>query len=60
MLDVTRLQDLQLRTYRIIILGTILLITVSNVGPHLQSIAHFKRIVKDHVSIIMQSVKNDR
>ncbi|KRT82442.1 hypothetical protein AMK59_3549, partial [Oryctes borbonicus] len=45
MLDQLRLQDLQQRTNKLILTGSVLLITVSNVGLNLQSIAAFKQSV---------------
>lgn len=60
MLDISRLQDLQSRMRRIIAIGTVLLITVSNVGTDLQSIANFKQTIKEHTAIILQPMKTEK
>ncbi|XP_017782950.1 PREDICTED: T-complex protein 11-like protein 1 [Nicrophorus vespilloides] len=55
MLDVTRLEDLRLRTERLVITGTVLLVTMSLVGQNLNTLASFKESLKEHCCIIMQS-----
>lgn len=60
MLDENRLQDLQIKTQRVIIIGTALLVTLSYAGPDLQSLTNFKLSLKDHISIILQSLKTDK
>nr|XP_023015221.1 T-complex protein 11-like protein 1 [Leptinotarsa decemlineata] len=60
MLDVERLIDLQVRTFRLIGTATILLVTVSSLGADLQTLAPFKQSLKDHISILLQNVKNDK
>lgn len=60
MIDETRLRDLQTKTNRLTAIGTILLVTLSNAGPDLQSIAEFKASLKEHVSILLQSIKKDK
>ncbi|XP_022906306.1 T-complex protein 11-like protein 1 [Onthophagus taurus] len=60
MLDQARLSDLQSRTKKLILTGTVLLITVSNVGPNLQSLASFKQAVKEHTIVLLQSQKTEK
>jgi len=60
MLDVERLQDLQRRTEQMIVTGTILLIIMSNVGNDLNTLADFKKTIKDHCLIIMESYKTKK
>lgn len=60
MIDEARLRDLQVKTNRLTAIGTIILVTLSHAGPDLQSIAEFKASLKDHISILLQSVKNDK
>ncbi|XP_018576855.1 T-complex protein 11-like protein 1 [Anoplophora glabripennis] len=60
MLDEERLIDLKMRTFRLISVATVLLVTISNAGADLQSIAPFKDSLKEHISILLQSVKNDK
>ncbi|KAF2905642.1 hypothetical protein ILUMI_00532 [Ignelater luminosus] len=60
MLDEARLSALELTTSRLIIMGTILLVTGSYVGPDLQSIASFKDTIKEHSSILLQSVNAEK
>lgn len=60
LIDEVRLRDLQLKTNRCTVIGTILLVTLTNTGPDLQSIAQFKTALKDHVSILLQSAKSEK
>ncbi|VEN61924.1 unnamed protein product [Callosobruchus maculatus] len=60
MLDEGRLQDLQIRTFRLINIATVLLVTLSNAGADLQSITPFKQACKEHISILLQNVKTDK
>lgn len=60
MIDETRLRDLQMKTNRLTAIGTILLVTLSNAGADLQSIAQFKSALKDHISILLQTMKSDK
>ncbi|KAI4464039.1 testis-specific protein pbs13 t-complex 11 [Holotrichia oblita] len=60
MLDQLRLQDLQQRADKLILTGSVLLITVSNVGLNLQSVAAFKQSIKEHTSVLLQSVKTNK
>lgn len=60
MIDEARLRDLQAKTNRLTAIGTVLLVTLSSAGPDLQSIAQFKASLKDHISILLQTVKNDK
>ncbi|XP_044748423.1 T-complex protein 11-like protein 1 [Coccinella septempunctata] len=59
MLDVGRLQDLQMKTNRIVVMGTILLISLGSAGQDLQSISSFKMSLKDHIFVLLQSMTND-
>ncbi|CAG9858632.1 unnamed protein product [Phyllotreta striolata] len=59
MLDIDRLDDLQIRTYRLSCIATVLLVTLSNAGIDLQSIAEFKQSLKEHVCILLQNIKNE-
>ncbi|XP_030761054.1 T-complex protein 11-like protein 1 [Sitophilus oryzae] len=58
-LDEERLYDLQVRTFRLITAATILLVTLSNAGPDLQTIGTFKQSLKDHIMILIQNIKNN-
>lgn len=60
MLDQLRLQDLQQRTNKLILTGSVLLITVSNVGLNLQSVAAFKQSIKEHTSVLLQAQKTEK
>lgn len=60
MLDEKRLIDLKLRTFQLTSIATVLLVTISNAGPDLQSIAPFKQSLKEHISILLQSVKTEK
>ncbi|EFA01622.1 T-complex protein 11-like protein 1 [Tribolium castaneum] len=60
LIDEARLRDLQVKTNRLTAIGTILLVTLSHAGPDLQSIAEFKASLKDHISILLQSIQNDK
>lgn len=60
MLDEARLKDLAIRMYRIIIVGTALLITVSNVDANLQTLSSFKEKLKHHISLLCESIYNDK
>ncbi|XP_028136942.1 T-complex protein 11-like protein 1 [Diabrotica virgifera virgifera] len=59
MLDVDRLKDLHVRCFRLVYVATILLVTISNAGTDLQSIAAFKQSLKDHICILLENVKNE-
>ncbi|XP_045480301.1 T-complex protein 11-like protein 1 isoform X1 [Harmonia axyridis] len=59
MLDVARLQDLQMKTNRIVVMGTILLIALGSAGQDLQSIGSFKMSLKDHIYVLLQSMNNE-
>ncbi|KAJ8976027.1 hypothetical protein NQ317_003568 [Molorchus minor] len=58
MLDEERIRELKLKTFRLICIATVLLVTISNSGPDLQSISQFKQSVKEHISILLQSIKS--
>lgn len=60
MLDEERLIDLQLKTFCLISIATVLLVTLSNAGPDLQTIAPFKQTLKDHISILLQNLKSEK
>lgn len=60
MLDEARLSAIELTTNRLIVMGTILLVTGSYVGPNLQSLASFKETIKEHSSILLQSVNAEK
>lgn len=60
MLDEERLRDLQLRTFQLISIATVLLVTLSNAGADLQTIASFKQTLKDHISILIQNLKTEK
>ncbi|KAF5302315.1 hypothetical protein FQA39_LY10354 [Lamprigera yunnana] len=59
-LDEGRLFALELSLTRIILMGTILLISGGYVGSDLQSITSFKNTIKEHASILLQSVKSSK
>ncbi|XP_076273545.1 T-complex protein 11-like protein 1 isoform X2 [Rhynchophorus ferrugineus] len=59
-LDEERLYDLQIRAYRLIAASTILLVTLSNSSPNLQTLNVFKQSLKDHIMILTQNIKNDK
>ncbi|XP_050307825.1 T-complex protein 11-like protein 1 isoform X2 [Anthonomus grandis grandis] len=59
-LDEDRLYDLQVRTFRLVAIATILLVTLSNAGADLQTISSFKQSLKEHISILFQNVKNNQ
>ncbi|KAL1506327.1 hypothetical protein ABEB36_005714 [Hypothenemus hampei] len=60
LLDEDRLHDLQMQTFRLVAAATILLITLSNIGADLQTISSFKLELKNHITILLQTVKNQR
>lgn len=60
MLDENRLIDLKLRTFRLISIATVLLVTISNAGADLQAIVSFKEDLKEHISVLLQSIKTDK
>lgn len=59
-LDEQRLADIQIRMNRLIYVATVLLVTLSNAGAHLQSIAEFKENLKNHISILLQAVNSEK
>lgn len=59
MLDVARLQDLQVKTNRIVMMGTILLLSLGSAGQNLQAIGTFKLSLKDHIFVLLQSMNNE-
>lgn len=59
-LDEERIYDLQIRTFRLVAAATVLLVTLSNTGADLQTINAFKLSLKDHIMILLQSVKDDK
>lgn len=60
MLDELRLKELSIRTYRVIIVGTALLMTVSNVDQNLQTLASFKDTLKNHICLLCASIYSDK
>ncbi|KAF5284567.1 hypothetical protein FQR65_LT02393 [Abscondita terminalis] len=60
LLDEGRLSALQLSLNRAIIMGTLLLVTGSYVGSDLQTLTSFKDTLKEHASILLQSVTTER
>ncbi|CAH0560659.1 unnamed protein product [Brassicogethes aeneus] len=58
MLDQERLKDLQTKTERLVIIATVLLVTLSNTGSDLHTIAKFKNSLKEHISILLQAYQN--
>ncbi|XP_049825303.1 T-complex protein 11-like protein 1 isoform X2 [Aethina tumida] len=60
MLDEERLRDLQLKTERLIITATALLVTLSNTSVDLHTIEKFKTVLKDHIMILLQSYKTEK
>ncbi|XP_018333042.1 T-complex protein 11-like protein 1 [Agrilus planipennis] len=60
MLDEERLSNIELQTNRLIIAGSILLITGSYVGPDLQFIMSFKETIKEHSLILLQTVTSEK
>lgn len=59
-LDEDRLYDLQVQTFRLVAAATVLLVTLSNAGADLQTITSFKVLLKDHIMILLQGVKNSK
>ncbi|CAG9762308.1 unnamed protein product [Ceutorhynchus assimilis] len=59
-LDEDRLYDLQIRTFQLYAVATVLLVTLSNAGADLQSISAFKQSLKAHITILLQNVKNEK
>ncbi|XP_066261443.1 T-complex protein 11-like protein 1 [Euwallacea similis] len=59
-LDEERLYDLQIRTFRLVAIATVMLVTLSNSGPDVESINAFKRLLKDHITILLQNVTADK
>lgn len=60
LLDEVRLSALETTTNRLIIMGTILLVTGISVGADLQSIASFKNTIKEHATILLQSANLEK
>uniref|UniRef100_A0A1Y1KKC3 T-complex protein 11-like protein 1 n=1 Tax=Photinus pyralis TaxID=7054 RepID=A0A1Y1KKC3_PHOPY len=60
LLDEGRLSVLELSLNRVILIGTILLVSCSNVSSDLQSLASFKDNIKQHASILLQSVSSEK
>ncbi|KAK4886177.1 hypothetical protein RN001_002448 [Aquatica leii] len=60
LLDEGRLSALELSLNRVIITGTVLLVTGSYVGSDLQSLSSFKDTIKEHASILLQAVNSER
>ncbi|KAK5643486.1 hypothetical protein RI129_007331 [Pyrocoelia pectoralis] len=60
LLDEGRLSALELALNRVITIGTILLVSCSYVGTDLQSIASFKDTIKEHASILLQSINSEK
>lgn len=60
MLDEERIVRLTIELKRLIAVGTILLVTLSSVGPDLQSIGVFKEALKEHIVILLQGVQTDQ
>ncbi|KAG5890790.1 hypothetical protein JTB14_007184 [Gonioctena quinquepunctata] len=60
MMDVERLIDLQIRTFHLISVATLLLVTINNVGADFQTLSSFKQSLKEHISILLENVKNEK
>lgn len=59
-LDEERLFDLQTRTFRLVNTATILLVTLSNAGPDLQTISAFKQLLRDRITILLEGIKSEK
>lgn len=59
-LDEERLFDLQTRTFRLVNTATILLVTLSNAGPDLQTISAFKQLLRDRITILLEGIKTEK
>lgn len=57
-IDEVKLRYLQEQTEKLILIGTILLVTVSTVGSSLQGNANFKQSLKDHLTILFSTIDN--
>lgn len=60
MLDEDRIKELQIRAKRLVVITTVLLVTLSNLSIDLQTIAAFKQELKQHISVLLQSVRTDK
>ncbi|ENN81297.1 hypothetical protein YQE_02301, partial [Dendroctonus ponderosae] len=58
-LDEERLRDVQTRTFRLVAIATVLLVTLANAGDDLQFVSSFKQVLKDRISILLANVKSD-
>lgn len=59
MMDQGRLVELRDRTCRLAVLGSVLLVTNKTIGAPVQGVASFKNNVKQHVSILLESVHSN-
>ncbi|KAK2586133.1 hypothetical protein KPH14_001407 [Odynerus spinipes] len=60
MLDKHRLIELRDKTSRLSIIGSILLLTNSTVGSSIQGVASFKMRVKEHLTVLLDSVHSNK
>lgn len=60
LIDETRIRDLQERINKLIIIGTIMLVTASTVGPNLQGMSSFKETLKQHLTVLLQATVVDK
>lgn len=60
LIDETRIRDLQERINKLIIIGTIMLVTASTVGPNLQGMSSFKETLKQHLTVLLQTTVVDK
>lgn len=58
-IDEARLKDLQERLNKIIIIGAIMLVTSSTVGPSIQNTA-FKDFLKEHLTVLLQATNTEK
>lgn len=60
MLDKHRLIELRDKTSRLSIIGSILLLTNNTIGPSIQGVASFKSRIKEHLTVLLDSVHSNK
>lgn len=58
--DIEKFKDLQKECYRLSIIATVVLVTLSNVGSALSDITEFRNQTKNHVSLLIPENINER
>lgn len=60
MLDQGRLLELRDKTNRMSIISSVLLLVNNIAGPAIQGISSFKKQIKDHLNVILESVHSNK